>query len=382
MTISQQTGQKKQKMFFEEIDFVGSDKLLILNKPKILEFIDLACNQDSLASLREKIYVLREHLSTFKADKEGLLNIGTNGDTIQINQKYLFGELKQIIETQTLERSKYYLHRLAKAVSEQKTNKINDLNLNRWKEYEDIITDSLWILDKRDSSGVHKADYWGNFIPQIPNQMMRRYTKKGEWVLDTFAGCGTTLIESQRLGRNSIGIELQPKVTGIANNLIKSEPNKFGTHNEVVTGDSREIDYKGLISRYGQKSVQLLIMHPPYFDIIKFSNNPRDLSNANSVDDFLLMMKDIVRNASEVLDKGRYFALVIGDKYSKSEWIPLGFLTMQEVLKCGFTLKSIIVKNFEETFGKRNQKDLWRYRAIVGGFYIFKHEYIFLFKKC
>jgi hypothetical protein len=54
---------------------------------------------------------------------------------------------------------------------------------------------------------------------------------------------------------------------------------------------------------------------------------------------------------------------------------------MQEVLKCGFTLKSIIVKNFEETLGKRNQKDLWRYRALVGGFYIFKHEYIFLFKK-
>ena len=82
MTISQQTGQKKQKAFFEEIDFVGSDKLMILNKPKILEFIDLACSQESLASLREKIYILREHLSTFKADKEGLLNIGTNGDIV------------------------------------------------------------------------------------------------------------------------------------------------------------------------------------------------------------------------------------------------------------------------------------------------------------
>jgi hypothetical protein len=122
-------------------------------------------------------------------------------------------------------------------------------------------------------------------------------------------------------------------------------------------------------------------MHPPYFDIIKFSNDHRDLSNAKSVDDFLVMMNSIVRKASAVLDEGRYFALVIGDKYSKGEWMPLGFLTMQEVLKCGFILKSIIVKNFEETFGKRNQKDLWRYRALVGGFYIFKHEYIFLFKK-
>lgn len=41
----------------------------------------------------------------------------------------------------------------------------------------------------------------------------------------------------------------------------------------------------------------------------------------------------------------------------------------------------VIVKNFEETRAKRNQKMLWRYRALVGGFYIFKHEYIMLFKK-
>jgi len=65
----------------------------------------------------------------------------------------------------------------------------------------------------------------------------------------------------------------------------------------------------------------------------------------------------------------------------KGDWIPLGFQTMNEVLQRGFSLKSIIVKNFEETAAKRQQQELWRYRALVGGFYIFKHEYIFLFKK-
>jgi hypothetical protein len=39
------------------------------------------------------------------------------------------------------------------------------------------------------------------------------------------------------------------------------------------------------------------------------------------------------------------------------------------------------VKNFEETRAKRHQKALWRYRALQGGFYIFKHEYIFVFQK-
>jgi len=47
--------------------------------------------------------------------------------------------------------------------------KINDLNLNNWQEYKDILTDSLWILGSRDKSGAHTGEYHGNFIPQIPN---------------------------------------------------------------------------------------------------------------------------------------------------------------------------------------------------------------------
>jgi DNA modification methylase len=127
--------------------------------------------------------------------------------------------------------------------------------------------------------------------------------------------------------------------------------------------------------------VQLVIMHPPYHDIIKFSDDPRDLSNAPSVEVFLEGFGKAVDNTVPFLDKGRYLVLVIGDKYIKGDWIPLGFLTMNEVMKRGFSLKSIIVKNFEETSGKRNQKELWRYRALVGGFYIFKHEYVFLLRK-
>ena len=93
------------------------------------------------------------------------------------------------------------------------------------------------------------------------------------------------------------------------------------------------------------------------------------------------MFGQVVENTTPLLEDNRYLVLVIGDKYSKGEWIPLGHLAMLEVLKRGYTLKSTIVKNIEKTQAKRNQEDLWRYRALVGGFYIFKHEYIFIFKK-
>jgi hypothetical protein len=357
------------------------DDTIILNKEKFVQVLSLIEFLNDLQSLKREIQKLKDIIITPKNDKEGILNINTNGDTISLRRDVLISELDQILESQTLERANYYLKRLEQGVQKIKTNKINDVNLLRWKEYDEIITDSLWVLDKRDTSGAHLGWYWGNFIPQIPHQMMLRYTKRGDWVLDTFVGSGTTLIECRRLGRNGIGIELNPDVAQKSKELIEKEKNKDNVVSEVITGDSRQLDVKAILNRYGVKQVQLLIMHPPYQDIIKFSKDEKDLSNAKSTDEFLKMFGEIIDNSTPYLEKGRYFALVIGDKYSKSEWIPLGFYCMNEVIKRGYLLKSIIVKNFDETRGKRNQKKLWRYRALVGGFYIFKHEYIFLFKK-
>lgn len=298
-----------------------------------------------------------------------------------VSKEFLLGEIDQIIETHTIERTKYYIKRLKKSLTETKHSKINDLNLNRWKEYDDIITDSLWILNKRDNSGAHHAGYWGNFIPQIPNQLLRRYTKKDDWVLDPFLGSGTTLIEAQRLGRNAVGVELSKKVLYQTKKNIAKEANPDKVKLEFVNGDSASVDLQKVISDLDIKSVQFQIYHPPYWDIIKFSESKSDLSNAKSIDDFLQSFGKILDNCLPHLDKKRYAAVVISDKYSAGEWIPLGFYVMQEFLKRGMILKSTIVKNFDETTAKRNQKELWRYRAFAGGFYVFKHEYIFVFQK-
>jgi hypothetical protein len=351
---------------------IALDKALLLDRLRQLK---------AAGGLRD----LRRAVSSLKAEiasADGSLHMGVSDAAgVTFMPDYLNVELDQIAASLTIERARYYVERFIRGVTEIRTGAINEINLNRWKEYEDIYTDSLWLVNRRDGSGSHSAGYWGNFIPQIPHQMMRRYTRTGDWVLDPFAGSGTTLIEARRLGRHSLGVELQPQVAARARELLAADPAGRDVVSEVVTSDCLAIDYRELLARHGQQSAQLVILHPPYFDIIKFSDDPRDLSNAASVEAFLNMIGTLVERITPVLDSGRYLALVIGDKYAKCEWIPLGFQTMSEVLGRGYSLKSIIVKNFEDTAGKRSQKELWKYRALVGGFYVFKHEYIFVFRK-
>ncbi|MCH8033404.1 MAG: DNA methyltransferase [Bacteroidetes bacterium] len=334
--------------------------------------------ETNLKEIKSSLHLLRDNLSS--NNKENV-SVEINGNETIVSKIYFIGEIEQILKTRTLQRTNYYLNRLIKSFTENKTSKINDLNLNRWKEYDDLITDSLWVMEKRDKSGAHSAGYWGNFIPQIPNQFLRRFTKKGEWILDPFLGSGTTLIECKRLGRNGIGIELNDEVIKLAKDNLIKEKNSSKVKTKVIKGDSRKVDLKSELNKLKIDSVQFVLLHPPYWDIIEFSKKKSDLSNAKSVEDFLEMFGKVIENTCGVLDKGRYLAVVIGDKYSDGEWIPLGFYTMQEVMKHGYKLKSIIVKNFDTTKGKMNQKELWRYRALAGGFYIFKHEYIFLFQK-
>ncbi|HWC76155.1 MAG TPA: DNA methyltransferase [Blastocatellia bacterium] len=354
---------------------------VLLDREKFLGLLSEMDAQPDIAVFKRRVSSVREVLTTIDARHEDWLAIDAPEGAVSLRRDVLVSELDQILEARTIERAKYYLNRLERGVRKVRTGRVNDINLLRWKEYDDVITDSLWVLPKRDTSGAHLGWYWGNFVPQIPHQLLLRYTKKGDWVLDPFLGSGTTLIECRRLGRHGVGIELNPDVSRRAEELVGSEPNRHSVTATILTGDSTKADAAKAVAASGVNRVQLLVMHPPYHDIIRFSAEDSDLSNAASVDAFVKMFGDVVDNFTPLLDRGRYFALVIGDKYSGGEWIPLGFYCMSEVLKRAYSLKSIIVKNFDETRAKRDQRQLWRYRALVGGFYIFKHEYVFLFRK-
>ncbi len=269
-------------------------------------------------------------------------------------------------------------------MSTSKTLPYSDIDLSRWREYDHVWTDSLWLIGSRDRTGGHKLDYHGNFIPQIATQVYVRYTKEDDVVLDLFLGSGTSAIEAVRMNRRLVGVEL--KLDLVEQVRAKIPAPLLDDRIRILQGDSASQETAGRVREalmeMNVERAQLLLLHPPYHSIIRFSDDPADLSNAPSLETFLDLFETVARNGFDLLEPGRFAALVIGDEYSKGELIPLGFYCLERMQRAGFRSKGIVIKNITgNERGKGRNSNLWRYRALAGGYYIFKHEYVILFQK-
>ncbi|GHS91446.1 hypothetical protein FACS1894139_07050 [Planctomycetales bacterium] len=257
-----------------------------------------------------------------------------------------------------------------------------DENSKNWQE-SDINVDSLWLIGERDKSGKHRNLYHGNFIPQIPDQLLRRYTRENDVVIDLFAGSGTTLFECEKLRRRFIGFDLNLEVIDFVNSQMRGAATKYFLHNgDVVNQENTAARVAESLAAFDRQSADFLIAHPPYLDIVKFTNLPEDLSQIADIKIFLPKFMQALANALPFLARNKYFAVVIGDVYKKSEVVPLGFYVM-DAIKRRFKvkLKGVVVKNIEGNRGKLGQQNIWKYRALHSDYFIFKHEYIFVFKK-
>jgi DNA modification methylase len=207
------------------------------------------------------------------------------------------------------------------------------------------------LIPKEDKS------YHGIFIPEIPYQFIRRFTKSGDTVWDCFAGIGTTHYVADFLGRKDISSDLTPRKSFI------------------LQGDAVSFD--------PQTNVQLLIMHPPYWDIVHFSDNPNDGCNQPTLDSYLTWFEKVVTNAVQYLDTGRFLILVAGNIYRDGEEITLGCYMKDIVRAHGFKLKSHIIKDYGETksgnYGKTY--NLNYYRQLRGNYNNFYGDNIFLLQK-
>lgn len=252
-----------------------------------------------------------------------------------------------------------------------------------WKEI-DINIDSLWLIGPRAKGGKRENIYHGNFVPQIPDHLIRRYTNEGDIVLEPFMGSGTTLYECESLARNYIGFDINKDIVShVEEKMNDCETIKYDIHYcDATDAELAHNCIRKSLKTMGKQRVDFVLAHPPYWDIIKFTDCKEDLSNIIELDKFINQFTLAMKNMVEFLRAGKHFAIVVGDLYRNQEVVPLGFYLMYSIrkqIKC--KLKGIVVKDMVSNRGKIGMEALWRYRTLKSDTFLFKHEYIFVFKK-
>ena len=230
---------------------------------------------------------------------------------------------------------------------------------------------TVWSFPKRGNWATHDAKWRGNWSPYIPRNIILRYSQEKDWVLDQFAGGGTTLVEAKLLNRNVIGIDIND--TAIERCKLKVDFEHEGADGVVSLhkGDARHLEF------IEDSSIDLICTHPPYANIIHYSEDiPEDLSLLK-IPAYLEEMKSVVSESFRVLKKGKYCGVLIGDTRQNGHMVPLGFQVMNLYLDAGFKLKEIIIKE------QHNCKatGYWKTNSLKYNFLLIAHEHLFVFRK-
>lgn len=245
---------------------------------------------------------------------------------------------------------------------------------NKIKKWEpddfELEMNTVWSFPTRGNWATHDAKYRGNWSPYIPRNLLLRYSHEGDLVLDQFAGGGTTLVEAKLLNRNSIGVDLNPNALERCKEKCNFERENCGKV-YFHQGDARNLDF------VPNESIDFVCTHPPYADIIKYSDDLEgDLSHF-AVPKFLEQMNAVATESYRVLKPEKFCAILMGDTRKKGHVVPMSFKVMKLFQEAGFALKEIIIKE------QHNCKatGYWKTNSLKYNFLLLAHEYLFVFHK-
>jgi len=238
---------------------------------------------------------------------------------------------------------------------------------------------NIWSYPHRGNWATHKGNFRGNWAPQVARNIILRYSRIGETVLDQMAGSGTTLVECKLLGRNAIGVDINPSCVMLMKDRLNFEYNPvdplYPKDLQIKTyiGDARNLD------KIEDETIDLIATHPPYTNIIPYSKGrvKGDLSNIYCIDEYIKEMKKVAEESYRVLKDGRYCAILIGDTRRAKHHVPIAFRVMQAFLDVGFILKEDVIKHQ----WRCKAAQFWLKKSIEYNFLLLMYEHLFIFRK-
>jgi hypothetical protein len=242
---------------------------------------------------------------------------------------------------------------------------------------------TVWDFKDRGDWAVHTSEYRGNWPPQIPRNLILKYTKEDDAILDPFVGGGTTIIEAYLLKRRSVGIDISQNAVNVCNDKIR-EMEQRARDKTLLLRNYRPIIVRGsalnclklLQSKgFGEGSFDLICAHPPYMDSIVYTRNKEDLSRFSNHAEFCKKMGEISRQLYKLLREGGTCGVLIGDVRKEFSLKPLGFNVMEEFMKTGFQIQEIIAKI------QHRDRSTEFYHFKDSANYLLNHEYLLVLNK-
>ena len=230
-------------------------------------------------------------------------------------------------------------------------NKLNDLDPKSWLKFQ-----KSWFIHnpppRKKGVLVHPA----KFPETMAQEFIEFFTKRGQTVLDPMAGTGSTLVAALRSGRNSYGIELNPKYANIAKQIIAEERTALGSQveslkSEIVNADASTALYLGI------PTIDYVLTSPPYWDMLRakgsdtqkkrraasdldvfYSDDPNDLGNVDEYESFLAKLVEIYVGLKPLLREKAYLTIIVKNVKKGGKIYPLACDLGRELGKT-YTLK-------------------------------------------
>lgn len=245
--------------------------------------------------------------------------------------------------------------------------------ISKWEpENFELEMTTVWSFPKRGDWATHDAKWRGNWSPYIPRNLILRYTKEKDLILDQFAGGGTTLVEAKLLNRNIIGVDINNNALDRCVEKLNFEHEGADGEVELHKNDARNLDF------IKDEAIDFICTHPPYANIIQYSENIKEDLSHLKLKDFLEEMRKVAVESYRVLKKDKYCAVLMGDIRIKGHVIPMSFEVMEIFQDVGFKLKELIVKEQHNC----RATGYWKTNSIKYNFLLIAHEHLFVFKKC
>ena len=232
-----------------------------------------------------------------------------------------------------------------------------------------IATTTLWEYPSQHyespKSGSMQGDkaYTGATPSWVIWQLLQRYTRKGDVVLDPMCGSGTTLDVCRDLEREGVGFDLAP------------------FRDDIRQADARELPLD-------DESVDFAFVDPPYSTHIDYSDNPRCIGkldasvvNSEGVSEYYIAMEEVIAELHRAMRSRRYMGLYVSDSYRKTKkggvFMPMGF-ELFAILRDYFEPVDIVcVVRHNAKLSRGN----WHKAAENENFFLRGFNYLFICKK-